>query len=48
MTGYTVTVNGTSDEAVFVKNGATGTCQVTYRDAQVNSAPLIGVDVSGC
>lgn len=48
MTGFTVTVNGTNDQAVFTKNGASGTCQVTYSDAVVNNAPLIGVDVSGC
>lgn len=48
MTGFTVTVNGTNDQAVFTKNGASGTCQVSYTDAVVNSAPLIGVDVSGC
>ena len=48
MTGFTVTVNGTNDQAVFTKNGASGPCQVTYSDALPNSAPLIGVDVTGC
>lgn len=48
MTGFTVTVNGTNDQAVFTKNGASGPCEVTYNDALANSAPLIGVDVSGC
>lgn len=48
MTGFTVTVNGTSDQAVFAKNGAAGSCEVVYNDAAVNSAPLISVDVSGC
>ncbi|MDX1516203.1 MAG: type II secretion system protein [Woeseiaceae bacterium] len=48
MTGFTVTVNGSSDQAVFTKNGASGNCQVTYNDALVNSAPIISVDVSGC
>ena len=48
MTGFTVTVNGTNDQAVFTKNGASGPCQVSYSDALVNSAPLIAVDVSGC
>lgn len=48
MTGFTVTVNGTSDQAVFTKNGTAGPCEVTYSDALPNSAPLIGVDVSGC
>lgn len=48
MTGFTVTVNGTNDQAVFTKNGSAGPCEVTYSDALPNSAPLIGVDVSGC
>ena len=48
MTGFTVTVNGTSDQAVFTKNGSAGPCRVTYDDALPNSAPQIGVDVSGC
>lgn len=48
MTGYSVTVNGTSDQAVFTKDGAGGSCEVTYSDAVAGSAPLIGVDVSGC
>lgn len=48
MTGFTVTVNGTNDQAVFTKNGSGGPCEVSYSDALPNSAPLIGVDVSGC
>lgn len=48
MTGFTVTVNGTSDQAVFDKVGAPGNCQVVYNDALVNSAPIIAVDVTGC
>ncbi len=48
MTGYTVTVNATSDQAVFAKNGAPGACEVTYNDALVNAAPVISVDVTGC
>lgn len=48
MTGFTVTVNGTNDQAVFTKIGAGGPCEVTYSDALPNNAPLIGVDVSGC
>ncbi len=48
MTGYTVTVNATSDQAVFAKNGAPGACEVTYNDALVNAAPVISVDVIGC
>ena len=48
MTGYTVTVNGTSDQAVFSKDGAPGNCEVAYNDALVNAAPIISVDVSGC
>lgn len=48
MTGFTVTVNGTNDQAVFTKTGTSGPCQVSYSDALPNSAPLIGVDVSGC
>ena len=48
MTGFSVTVNGTSDQAIFSKDGAPGSCEVAYSDAAVNSAPLIAVDVSGC
>lgn len=48
MTGYTVTVNGASDQAVFTKNGAPGSCEVVYNDALVNAAPGISVDVTGC
>lgn len=48
MTGFTVLVSGTSDRAVFTKNGAPGNCEVAYNDASVGSAPIISVDVSGC
>ena len=48
MTGYTVTVNGASDQAVFSKNGAAGNCEVVYNDALANAAPTISVDVTGC
>ena len=48
MTGFTVAVNGTADQAVFSKDGAPGACEVTYSDALVGSAPIIAVDVSGC
>lgn len=48
MTGYAVTVNGTSDQAVFSKNGAPGNCEVVYNDALINAAPSISVDVTGC
>jgi len=48
MTGFSVTVNGTGDQALFTKNGTSGACEVAYNDALVNSAPLISVDVSGC
>lgn len=48
ITGFTVTVNGTNDQAVFTKVGSGGPCRVSYSDALPNSAPLIGVDVSGC
>ena len=48
MTGFTVTVNASSDQAVFAKSGAAGSCEVAYNDAAVGSAPVISVDVSGC
>lgn len=47
MTGFTVLINGGSDQAVFSKTGATN-CSVTYNDALVGSAPVIGLDTSGC
>lgn len=47
MTGFTVTVNGGSDQAVFSKTGGTS-CEVVYNDAVVGSAPVISVDTSGC
>jgi len=48
MTGFTVTINGTGDQAVFSKDGVSANCEVSYNDAIAGSAPLIGVDVSGC
>jgi MSHA pilin protein MshA len=48
MTGFTVTVNGTADQAVFSKNGTGSNCEVIYNDALVDGAPAISVDVSGC
>jgi len=47
LTGFTVTVNGGGDQAVFSKTGLTN-CEVVYNDALVNNAPLISVDTSGC
>ncbi len=48
LTGFTVTVNATDDQATFAKDGAPGTCEVVYNDAVVNQAPLVTVDISGC
>lgn len=48
VTGFSVTVNGASNQATFAKNGATGNCQVVYNDALVGNAPIISVDVTGC
>lgn len=48
MTGFTVVVNGSADQAVFEKTGTSGNCTVSYNDALAGSAPIIGVDVSGC
>jgi MSHA pilin protein MshA len=47
LTGFTVTVNGGGNQAVFSKTGISN-CEVVYNDALVNAAPLIGVDTSGC
>lgn len=47
LTGFTVTVSGGGDQAVFSKTGLTN-CEVVYNDALVNNAPLISVDTSGC
>lgn len=47
MTGFTFTVNGGADQAVFSKAGSTN-CEVVYNDALVGSAPIISVDTSGC
>ncbi|MGI9248622.1 MAG: prepilin-type N-terminal cleavage/methylation domain-containing protein [Woeseiaceae bacterium] len=47
MTGFTVAVNGSSDQAVFSKTGGTN-CEVIYNDALAGSAPVISVDTSGC
>lgn len=46
--GYAVTVNGAGDIATFSRVGAPGTCDVVYRDAVANSAPLITTDQTGC
>jgi len=48
MTGFTVVVNGGANQAVFSKIGTSGNCTVTYSDALAGTAPIIGVDVSGC
>ncbi len=48
MTGFSVSVNGAADQAVFSKDGAPGACEVVYNDALAGSAPTIGLDVSGC
>lgn len=48
MTGFSVAVNATGDEAVFTRIGTSGGCEVVYNDALSGSAPNIGVDVSGC
>jgi MSHA pilin protein MshA len=48
ITGFSVAVNGTADQAVFTKDGAPGACEVAYNDALVGTAPVIAVDVSGC
>lgn len=47
LTGFSVAVNSGGDQAVFSKTGLTN-CEVVYNDAVVNTAPLIGVDTSGC
>jgi MSHA pilin protein MshA len=47
LTGFTVTVNGGGNQAVFSKIGLTN-CEVVYNDALAGSAPIIGVDTSGC
>jgi MSHA pilin protein MshA len=47
LTGFTVTVNGAGNQAIFSKTGLTN-CEVVYNDALVNNAPLISVDTSGC
>lgn len=46
--GFTVTVNGTNDQAVFAKNGTSGPCRVVYNDALPDSAPVIDADFGGC
>lgn len=47
LTGFTVTVNGGGNQAVFSKTGLSN-CEVVYNDALANTAPLISVDTSGC
>lgn len=47
MTGFTVVVNGSGDQAVFSTIGGTS-CEVIYNDALAGSSPVISVDTSGC
>lgn len=47
LTGFTVVVNGGSNQAVFSKTGLSN-CEVVYNDALAGTAPLISVDTSGC
>jgi len=47
LTGFSVVVNGASNQAVFSKTGSTN-CEVVYNDALPGSAPIISVDTSGC
>ncbi|MGB5256259.1 MAG: prepilin-type N-terminal cleavage/methylation domain-containing protein [Woeseiaceae bacterium] len=47
LTGFTVVVNGGSNQAVFSKTGLSN-CEVVYNDALAGAAPLISVDTSGC
>jgi MSHA pilin protein MshA len=44
--GFTYTPG--SGSGVFAKDGASGTCTVTYTEAAANAAPGIAIDVSGC
>ncbi len=48
MSGFSVAVNATGDQALFTKIGTTGGCEVVYSDALAGSAPSISVDVTGC
>ncbi len=48
MSGFSVAVNATGDEALFTKIGTSGGCEVVYRDAAAGTAPFISVDVTGC
>lgn len=47
LTGFTVTVNGGGNQAVFSKTGLSN-CEVIYNDALANNPPVISVDTSGC
>ncbi len=50
-TGFTVTTAGTPPVTTFDKDGAPGTCEVTYADAPATPAgspPVITVAVTGC
>ncbi len=47
LTGFTVVVNGGSNQAVFSKTGLSN-CEVVYNDALANNSPQISVDTSGC
>jgi len=45
-TGFTVTT--AAGVTTFDKDGAGGSCEVTYTEAVVNNPPSIAVDTSGC
>lgn len=46
LTGFTPATAGAT--TTFTKDGASGTCQVTYTEAPANGAPAIAVDTSNC
>ena len=45
-TGFTPSTAGTT--TTFTKDGAAGTCEVTYTEAAANASPQIAIDVGGC
>ncbi|MGR9093252.1 MAG: hypothetical protein ACU85U_21990, partial [Gammaproteobacteria bacterium] len=47
LTGFTVTVNGAGNQAIFSKTGLSN-CEVIYNDALAGTSPVIIVDTSGC
>lgn len=47
LTGFTVTVNGPGNQAIFSKTGLSN-CEVIYNDALAGTSPVIIVDTSGC